>query len=176
MENEVEFKAWPKIPRGSGEHLVVTEKIDGTNSCVIVQGGEVVGTQSRKRMISPGDDNYGFAAWVETHKEEFAAMGDGYTYGEWAGPGINGNNHALEEKTLFLFNTDRWGPHNPNTPKCCKVVPIIFEGDELDIETLMSDLKKSATTYEPEGLVVYSRNTRSYVKYTFKFANGKWAG
>ena len=33
----VEFKEWPKIPRGLGEQMTITEKIDGTNACIIVE-------------------------------------------------------------------------------------------------------------------------------------------
>ena len=66
--SEVEFKAFPKIARLNRE-IVVTEKIDGTNSCVIVtEDGEVL-AQSRNQFITPDKDNYGFARWVWNNSE-----------------------------------------------------------------------------------------------------------
>lgn len=179
---EIEFKAWPKIPRGDSSTMLVTEKMDGTNSCVIVQDGKVVGAQSRNKLIYPvevtgdkGSDNYGFAAWVKANADELSKLGDGYHYGEWVGPSINGNNHALDSKKFYLFNAKRWGDHNPNTPDCCNVVPILAEGKDIDIGEVMAKLKESSVgKYEPEGVIVYK--DRSYSKYTFKFCNGKWAG
>lgn len=84
----IEFKAWPKIPRATGEKVTITEKMDGTNACVVIQEGKIVGVQSRKRFITPEDDNYGFAAWVAENEQELLKLGDGYHYGEWAGLGI----------------------------------------------------------------------------------------
>ena len=54
----IEFRAWPKTPRLNGASMVITEKIDGTNACIIVtEDGRRIGAQSRNRLISPGDDN-----------------------------------------------------------------------------------------------------------------------
>jgi hypothetical protein len=39
----IEFQAWPKIQRLDKNIVTITEKIDGTNACVIVDNGEVVG-------------------------------------------------------------------------------------------------------------------------------------
>ena len=102
--SNIEFKAWNKIPRENPFRATITEKINGTNACIIIQDGSVVGAQSRKRLITPDDDNFGFAAWVEKNSEALEALGDGYHYGEWAGPGIQKNPHALDEKQFFLFN------------------------------------------------------------------------
>ena len=107
MEN-VEFKAWEKIPRENPFTVTITEKIDGTNACIIIMDGEIVGVQSRKRLITVLEDNYGFAKWVEYNKKDLLGLGDGYHYGEWAGLGIQGNPHKLDKKHFFLFNTFRW--------------------------------------------------------------------
>ncbi len=45
-----EFKAWPKIARLNRD-MVITEKIDGTNACVIVTDDGSVHAQSRTRLI-----------------------------------------------------------------------------------------------------------------------------
>ena len=174
-----EFVAWPKIPRGQNETITITEKIDGTNACIIIEGDKVIGCQSRKRIIRPGDDNFGFAAWVEEHKEEVESLGDGYHYGEWAGKGIQKNPHAIEGRKFLLFNTSRWNPDNPNRPACCGVVPLLYEGDrrEETIEDTMVDLMLSYADKEayPEGVVVWYHKSRRYEKYTFNTPDGKWA-
>jgi hypothetical protein len=135
------FKHWPKTLRLEKKRPpVFTEKIDGTNACVIWSyepadsntivtittetGPLSMWCQSRTRLITPENDNYGFAKWVRSNSEELLSLGEGYHFGEWWGQGIN-RGYGLTEKRFSLFNTRRWGPHNPHTPKCCHVVPII---------------------------------------------------
>jgi hypothetical protein len=172
----VEFKAWHKIPRGGKDLVTVTEKMDGTNACIIIEGDEIVGVQSRKRLITPEDDNYGFAGWVSRNASELVKLGDGYHYGEWAGLGIQKNPHNLEEKTFFLFNTYRCPSQ---LPEICAVVPVLYHGAYYEdmVEDIMLTLKDDAEAiYEPEGIVVFSHNTQCMTKYTFKFSEGKWKG
>lgn len=104
------FKAWPKTPRFEESKLVFTEKIDGTNSCIIFDDeGKLSGVQSRNRMIVPGDDNYGFAKWVHENQEELShVLGPGYHYGEWWGQGIR-RGYGMDRKVFSLFNVGRWG-------------------------------------------------------------------
>jgi len=173
----VEFKGWPKIGRDNPFSGTITEKIDGTNACIIIQDGKVVGVQSRKRLITPDDDNYGFAGWVERNEDELESLGDGYHYGEWAGLGIQKNPHNLECKQFFLFNTHRWNPNNPNKPECCQVVPVLFQGllGPHTIEGYLTDLVINAPEgVTPEGIVVYYHAFRQYTKHTIKSPNGKW--
>lgn len=186
----VEFREWPKIPRGTGETVTITEKIDGTNACIIVEinsGGvaEVVGVQSRNKLITPNDDNMGFANYVEQNKEELASkLGEGYHYGEWAGPGIRKNHHNLEKKTLFLFNSNRWQDGRQERPAGVECVPVLYEGQPIKengdnaIDIAMQDLWLNAKNagYHPEGIIVWYHKTKRYEKYTFENANGKWAG
>jgi len=174
-ENDVEFKPWPKIPRDKGNTITITEKIDGTNACVIIQDGELVGIQSRNRLIKPGDDNMGFAFWVMENKEGLEELGDGYHYGEWAGPGVQKNPHMLENKTFFLFNTFR---PQETLPECVKQVTTLYQGvySKEVIEDCMSTLWSCATStgYIPEGVIVYFHDTRTYMKDTFANRKGKW--
>jgi hypothetical protein len=173
----VEFKPWPSIPRENPFKVTVTEKIDGTNACIIISEGKIVGVQSRNRLITVDDDNYGFAAWVSENNDDLLGLGDGYHYGEWAGIGIQKNPHNLDCKKLYLFNTFRWNKNNPNRPKCCDVVPILFEGllESGVIEKHLEELKsKTCANYIPEGIVVYYHAFRSYTKHTIKSPNGKW--
>ena len=175
--SEVEFKAWEKIPRENPFNVTITEKMDGTNACVIIKDAAIIGVQSRKRLITPDDDNYGFASWVYENESDILNLGDGYHYGEWAGLGIQKNPHALSEKIFFLFNTFRWNENNPNRPKCCRVVPILFQGQLSPdiIPNLLSVLSDTAGENQtPEGLIVYYHAFRKYTKHTIKSPNGKW--
>lgn len=175
LEGGIEFKAWPKIPRDKGNIITITEKMDGTNACVIVRDGKVVGVQSRSRLIKVGDDNFGFAFWVAENADELATLGDGYHYGEWVGPGIQKNPHMLTEKTFFLFNTFR--PAD-SLPACVKQVRVLYNGpDSKNIrEAKMGDLwgMAAAAGYIPEGIIIYSHDTRTYTKDTYANRGGKW--
>lgn len=128
----MEFEAWPKIPRLNRD-VVVTEKIDGTNACIIVSekfgedelqatdpwpnevarfyNGEdsyVLFAQSRKRMITPGKntDNAGFATWVAENAALLGHLGPGRHYGEWWGKGIQSGG-GIDHKRFSLFNVGR---------------------------------------------------------------------
>ncbi len=194
----VEFKEWPKIPRGGGgETITITEKIDGTNACIIVSEGLVIGAQSRTQLLCERElyivegfigevgkwenrsDNYGFADYVRNNENELSKLGDGYHYGEWAGPGIQKNHHNLEKKTLFLFNSDRWRDGRQERPAGVECVPVIYEGEwgPHIIENTMKELWDTAKYkgYHPEGIVIWYHKTRRYEKVTFENANGKWA-
>jgi hypothetical protein len=176
---EFEFKEWPKIPR-LNKGCVVTEKIDGTNACVIITEDGRIGAQSRNRIVTPGKDtdNYGFARWVEDHTDELRQLGPGYHYGEWFGRGIL-RGYALEERRFALFNVGRWTDrHNcltgaliPNellvsgrqyAPACCHVVPVLSRGPVSEaiaqstymLETMGSHIT-GAVGFKPEGMIVY---------------------
>lgn len=129
----MEFQAFPKMPRLSRE-VVVTEKIDGTNAQIYIEGSlfgnivdEVIASKpdgntfltmrvgSRTRWIKPGDDNFGFAAWCKEHIDELFGLGPGRHFGEWWGKGIQ-RNYGLAEKRFSLFNTGRWVTHIHNDP------------------------------------------------------------
>lgn len=64
-------------------------KLHGTNAGIRNDNGTLV-AQSRKRDITVGDDNAGFAAQVEADKEALLMIiPEGCTvWGEWIGPGI----------------------------------------------------------------------------------------
>jgi hypothetical protein len=170
-----EFKAWPKIPRLVNEYVIVTEKMDGTNSCIIINDKKIVGVQSRNRLITREDDNYGFANWAYDNENELIGLGNGYHYGEWCGPKINGNRHQLEKNELYLFNT-----HRPieSIPPYCKVVPILGEGPMqqllgIGLYSIMSSLEMDRP-YKPEGVIVYQTNANKLYKLTFNNPEGKW--
>ena len=169
-----EFIPWPKMARLHSE-CTITEKIDGTNACVIVtdEDGElVVSAQSRSRLITPQDDNYGFARWVADHANELAALGEGHHFGEWWGQGIQ-RRYDQDRKRFSLFNTSRWSDPTVR-PECCDVVPVLWSGEFTDapltlIEDNLRHLGSSAAPgfMRPEGFVVYHHRLNAYLKHPF---------
>ena len=177
MQEEIEFVGFGKITRDNPFFVTITEKINGTNGCIVIKDGSIVKVQSRRRFITPLDDNAGFAKWVYSNKEELETMGDGNHFGEWAGPKIQKNPLNLVEKTFFLFNTTRWNEDNQNIPKCCCVVPVLFTGELQPgsvsgwLDRLEDYASEGAT---PEGIVIYYHAFNTYTKHTIIHPNGKW--
>lgn len=139
----MEFMGFPKMARLSRE-VIVTEKIDGTNAQIYIGEDGVILAGSRTRWITPQDDNFGFAAWVESHRDELLTLGPGRHFGEWWGAGIQ-RRYGLIERRFSLFNVQRWAPHgtapkriasdDPRIekwqdvlPPCCGLVPVLYRG------------------------------------------------
>lgn len=156
---EFEFEYFPKIARLSRE-MVITEKIDGTNAQIIIANDQIK-AGSRSKLITPEDDNYGFARWVEANKEELIAkLGPGRHYGEWWGSGIQrGYDLPKGEKRFSLFESGRWA--GEPLPAGVFVVPELYRG-EFDTNVVNEVLKKLAETgsqaapgyMNPEGIIV----------------------
>jgi hypothetical protein len=116
----MEFKPFPKIANERGvvrnirrdglvrpRRYAVTVKTHGTNAALAFKQGVLQHVQSRNRIITPEDDNFGFANAVLNYKQTKVLSGrhlislydwiaycvpksiDCYIYGEWAGPGIS---------------------------------------------------------------------------------------
>lgn len=184
----MDFVPYPKTPRLRRE-IVITEKLDGTNAQIVIKKLPDVGPAfamewgvaateddlimfagSRSRWIKPGkdNDNYGFAGWVQRNSVELFKLGEGQHFGEWYGNGIQ-RGYGLEEKRFALFNTARWGEHNPNTPACCSVVPVLgvvgLDGVDFVLEQLRQGGSVAVPGYfRPEGIIIY----HSASKQTFK--------
>lgn len=158
--NKLPFVEFPKIHRFNRE-VIVTEKLDGTNAQILVNdtGTDLI-AGSRNKWITPGDDNYGFASWVEEHKKELLTLGPGSHFGEWWGKGV-GRNYGLKEKRFWLFNTTRWA--DPKTrPECCGVVPVLWNGtmEDMKINEILDKLKLEGSVaapgfMNPEGIVIF---------------------
>jgi hypothetical protein len=163
------YPAFAKIPRLS-RSIVISEKIDGTNGLVHVAEDGIVRAGSRNRWITPEDDNYGFAKWVETNQEELRELGPGYHYGEWFGKGIQ-RGYGLSKKHFALFNTYRW---KDSRPECCDVVPILYEGifSETAINEALTDLAEYGSMFNPEveaeGIIIFHTHSGHYYKKTIK--------
>lgn len=167
-----EFRSFPKIPR-LVQGVVVTEKLDGTNSSVLVgDDGRHVATASRNRWIFPGKttDNHGFAAYVQDNLEMFEALGPGHHFGEWWGQGV-ARTYDLAEKRFSLFNTSRWTAET--LPVGLHVVPVLYEGPSLGEGTLsgVNQLRYGGSMaapgfMNPEGIVVFFTKANTLMKYT----------
>lgn len=169
------FMAWPKIARLNRD-IVVTEKLDGTNACVIVHDDGQVYAQSRTRLITPGQntDNYGFAAWVAEHAGELrCGLGPGHHFGEWYGRGIQ-RAYGLDHRRFALFNTGRWA--SEDRPACCDVVPTLYVGPFASeagpctaVISAVAALRRKGSRavpgfMRPEGVVVWHTAARTSFK------------
>lgn len=181
------FSGWGKISRLNRE-IVVTEKIDGTNAQVIVDdSGTKVAAASRKRLITPDDDNYGFARWVDENAAELVKLGPGRHFGEWWGQGVQ-RGYNMKRKVFSLFNVGRWTSefnlhyleYRPMSTGClevfpCDVVPILYRG-AMSTDTVMGAIdylayagSKAAPGFnDPEGVVVWHSANGAMFKVTIK--------
>jgi hypothetical protein len=185
----MDFTPFPKLARLSRE-VVITEKLDGTNAQIFITPGYagdpdalcswfdadtatdmVMYAGSRTRWITPGNDNYGFAAWALANNECLRELGAGHHFGEWWGAGIQ-RRYGLDEKRFSLFNSARWSDERP---ECCGVVPVLYVGifttDAVarTIDDLTSAGSVAAPGFmDPEGVVVYHTAAGTSFKKTCK--------
>lgn len=200
-----DFESFGKIPRLSRD-IVVTEKIDGTNGQILIReiamtdfwsdGCKRVLTSdenglprayeifvgSRKRWITPADDNYGFADWVYSNAYDLLdVLGEGRHYGEWWGRGIQ-RNYGMSDRRFSLFNTKRWvfGEMMENSTFSnmfhnvgLDIVPILYSGpfSTEKIEWVLDELRLTGSYAapgfdNPEGVIVYHSAANMYFKKT----------
>ena len=135
------FREFEKIARLK-RNVVITEKIDGTNACVVISPSGLIFLRSHvarssRRMMTTTVLRGG----LRTMPKRLAKLGEGYHYGEWWGSGIQ-RRYGMDRKVFSLFNVGRWTPENPNLPSsCCSVVPILSQGALIDADNALEDLK-----------------------------------
>ena len=173
----MQFESFPKMARLVRD-MIVTEKLDGTNAQVCIAEDCTVQAGSRTRWITLDDDNYGFAAWVQAHRNQLLTLGPGRHFGEWWGAGIQ-RGYGLSEKRFSLFNVQRWALHGTEPksyptldprvtrtqdmlPPCCGLVPLLLQGPfRTDAIDHCIDLLRERGSYaapgfmKPEGIVVF---------------------
>ncbi|MFD9442141.1 RNA ligase family protein [Streptomyces sp. NPDC060001] len=214
-----EFTPWPKTSRLFRD-IVVTEKLDGTNAAVHISKGTAVdnpmvfevyplkpgevyhdgyvwhvSAQSRKRIITPESDNYGFARWVGDNAAELIGIfGPGLHFGEWWGQGIQ-RRYDMPGKVFSLFNTERWfktGDDGLDSMATraelsslagqVRAVPVIYQGvfSEARINHALLSLKAHGSHaapgfMNPEGICIFHTQTRGVMKVTLDHNDaGKW--
>jgi hypothetical protein len=112
-------------------------KLHGTNAGVLVYPDGKVRYTSRERLITPGNDNQGFACWASLHEEEVAGLATHdaivTVFGEWCGPGIAGGTavNKLSKKIFAVFavrlSTDNVVDENDNDGQVI-IDPEVIEG------------------------------------------------
>jgi hypothetical protein len=182
-----EFKSWGSTTR-ENKNKTITEKIDGTNACIVAQNGKVT-AQSRKRIITPDDDNYGFARWVYDNAGALLdTLGYGYHYGEWFGEGIQKNPLGIEGKRFALFHATKYTEQNGyelSKVDGLETVPLLHHGqcDVMTIPDIIEELdyegskvvgakrevvNKMHFAYEraaaAEGIIIWNNETRTRTK------------
>jgi hypothetical protein len=139
--------------------------------------------QARKRVITPKEDNHGFAAWVWDNAEALVdALGVGLHFGEWWGGGINrGYWLPKGEHRFSLFNTSRWAADTNlyvdgflRVPEL-SVVPTLYQGEfsTLAVAGVMEQLRLGGSVAEPqymnpEGIVVFHTAANTMFKATLE--------
>jgi hypothetical protein len=174
-----EFTEFPKMARLSRE-CIITEKIDGTNAQILITDDGEIFAGSRSRWITPESDNFGFASWVQSHREELLTMPPGRHFGEWWGSGIQrGYGLSKGEKHFSLFNVSRFHLHGDDArhiatedprvfktsielPPCVGLVPVLFRGlfTTSAVEACIDQLRGTGSAaapgfMKPEGVVCF---------------------
>lgn len=133
-------------------------KLHGTNASVVYSKDTGLYVQSRRNIITPTDDNYGFAAFVEANKDFFMDYISKYNIsdntiitiaGEWAGKGIqNGVGISELDKSFF-----------------------IFEVNERDVDPLLKDIVYDKHIIVPAHDNIYSIEEFYGIKFSIDFNN-----
>jgi len=177
----MEFKEWGRTPHLFGD-VVITEKIDGTNSAIGFDDDGTIFTQSRHREIVPGDDNYGFAAWAYKNSEKlFELLGPGRHFGEWWGKGIQ-RNYGQESKRFSLFNLRRHdGLFSRVDGVTVDTTQVLYRGVFTDsaVHAAMLQLATYGSAHvpgfmNPEGVVTFHVRGEHVFKTTLNGDKGKW--
>ena len=137
----------------------------------------VVGAQSRNKLITPEQDNAGFARWAFENAEDLVRLlGPGRHFGEWWGSGIQrGYGLPKGEKRFSLFNRHRYSTlvslEAEGVTGLVGLVPLLAEGpfDLDDVRHILADLRKNGSKaapgfMNPEGVVVFHEAGRQVYK------------
>lgn len=167
------------------EEIYFSEEVKGfiDDYCIAQKNNLYMFAGSRKRWITPENDNYGFARWVKENSDDLFNLGEGQHFGEWWGQGIQ-RGYDMDKKVFSLFNTGRWinydtpigiNDKREHCPKCCDVVPILYKGtfNTYDAQYTLNYLSLGGSIASPgfknpEGIVVYHAASRMLFKQAIK--------
>lgn len=102
---------YPELLQPGGNTVTYRAKVKlhGTNAGVRIDADKTVTAFSRTSIVTPENDNAGFAKWVQSNRGAFADMAqykkDVVIYGEWCGPGIQKGVvvNRLQDKVFAIF-------------------------------------------------------------------------
>lgn len=161
---------WRMDPKAAPFLIATIADADGNQFLVFAQ--------SRTRFITPTQDNYGFAKWVDANAETLVQdLGEGRHFGEWWGQGIQ-RGYGLKQKLFSLFNTSRWRtPEEFLTPQL-RVVPVLYWGPQSEqaVENTLEVLRLGSVAAEletnvpvgAEGIIIWHTAGRTFSKVTLK--------
>lgn len=187
-----EFSPWPKTKHiDKCMSVIVTEKIDGTNACIVFEEDGTMFVQSRNRIITPAMDNAGFARWAERNKRDlFYIFGPGRHYGEWWGHKI-GRTYDMSYNVFSVFNNGRFYKTEANSNDSMSTrayemglgeevsaVPLVYSGSygTQEMEDAINNLRTGASMAanefgveytKPEGVCIYFREFDKVAKLVF---------
>ena len=143
------------------DDVICSEKIDGTNVSITIQGGQLTGVYNRKNKIEIGIlKTNRFLQGVRNayEKERFNLNVDGQFFGELMGPKVQKNFLKLAEPMWYPFSYLRkkfhyksWGRY----PKDYKTISDWFENDIFSLVHVYYTGEK----VPPEGVVFYQPST-----------------
>jgi hypothetical protein len=111
------FVKWPSIKKFSDVYVTANRnhiptvtlrgkiKLHGSNAAIRISNGELIG-QKRSSDVTIGDDNAGFAAWLDQVEYHGGLTMSGMIFfGEWAGPGVQQGDAVADigSKKFFVF-------------------------------------------------------------------------
>ena len=121
MAKSAQLQKWPSIEllhnlyrslEKIGETPKITYrakvKLDGTNAGVQIFSDSRVAAQSRTQIVTPENDNLGFANWVDRNLEYFSNLASSEhltIFGEWCGRGIQKRTaiSKIDRKVFVVF-------------------------------------------------------------------------
>lgn len=180
-----------------GENYIkfVWDREDPVDPPVVARVGEhYVFAQSRTRFITPAQDNFGFAKWVQQNAQGlFEVLGEGRHFGEWWGSGIQGSYGLTKEqgKRFSLFNVTRWAEElsaevaHPLVPGLYRVPfyagdkrsgtvdDMLQPNDQNIIQDALVELREYGSAAspgyrKPEGVVVFHAASNTMFKVTLE--------
>lgn len=171
-----------------GEHIVVTEKIDGANASILTRDDNIIAC-SRRNELTPDNKLQGFYDFVQTlnAKDIADVLGTNYIlFGEWlVKHTIKYPENRMRQFYVFdTFNieTDQYMPwdftKNVANTLGLNTVPVLYDGPFTSWEDLYALVGKTEMDAEPtgEGIVIKSQDrldnkfsgTPAYVKIVAK--------
>lgn len=142
--------------------IVITEKIDGSNCVIGIDLHEdVVYAGSRTKWLTEAEDHFGFWKWVHENRDSLVRdLGHGLHRGEWFGQKMQ-RKYGMDHREFALFNTDKWGDKEFQTPNL-RSVPVLYHGpfSEDAIIGRLDELREYGSVaapgfMNPEGICIF---------------------